>query len=56
MVLQKKMTYRWQNLGDENRLEQKGWIMRLRVLGMKKWTVKTLLIMTGKCVVTVQRL
>ena len=29
MVLQKKMTYQWQDLGDENRLEQKGWVMGL---------------------------
>ena len=48
-VLQKKMTDQWGNIGDENKVERKA-------NEAKNVGVKTLLITTGKCVVTVQRI
>ena len=48
-VLQKKMTDQWGNTGDENKVERKA--NEAKIVG-----VKTQLITTGKCVVTVQRI
>ena len=48
-VLQKKMTDQWGNIGDENKVEWKA-------NEAKSVGVKTQLITTGKCVVTVQRI